>query len=86
MTRQMLAGIRVGNIEELTRRIYQYFDEVNMIPVPYRWSYQLDDIDLAKEDVSQIVYEVVNHKAAAPADSGKRAPVPRHRTRNHKDI
>ncbi len=86
MTRQMLAGIRVGNIEELTRRIYQYFDEVNMIPVPYRWSYQLDDIDLAKEDVSQIVYEVVNHKAAAPADSGKRAPAPRKHMRKHKDI
>ncbi len=86
MTRQMLAGIRVENKEELTHRIYQYFDEINQIPVPYRWSYQLDDIDLTKEDVSQIVYEVVNHKAAAPADSSKRAPVPRKRTRNRKDI
>ncbi len=58
MTKQMLNGIRVSGKEELADRIYKYFDEINQVPVPYRWSYNLDDIDLEKEDISQIVYEV----------------------------
>ena len=37
----------------------------------------INDIDLAKEDISQIVYEVVNHKAANACDKDKRAPKPR---------
>jgi len=37
MTRQMLTGIRVGSREELAERIYKYFDEVNAVPVPYKW-------------------------------------------------
>ena len=37
MTRQMLTGIRVGSKEELAERIYKYFDEVNAVPVPYKW-------------------------------------------------
>ncbi len=51
----------------------------------YRWSYGLDDIDLAKEDISQIVYEVVNHKAANACDKDKRAPKPRTRKRHGQD-
>ena len=77
LTKQMLNGIRVSGKEELESRIYQYFDEINQVPVPYHWSYNLDDIDLAKEDISRIVYEVVNHKAANACDKDKRAPKPR---------
>lgn len=29
MTKQMLRGIRVNSKEELSERIYRYFDEVN---------------------------------------------------------
>lgn len=77
----MLSGIRVSSKEELADRMYKYFDEINQVPVPYRWSYNLDDIDLEKEDISQIVYEVVNHKAASQENKDKRAPKPR--TRKH---
>ena len=74
MTRQMLAGIRVNSKEELTERIYKYFEEINTVPIPYKWKYKMDTIDLEKEDVSKIVYEVVNAKAASPENKGKRAP------------
>ena len=79
MTKQMLNGIRVTGKEELESRIYKYFEEINEVPVPYHWTYNLDDIDLKKEDVSQIVYEVVNHKAARVEDQDKRAPKPKTR-------
>ena len=79
MTKQMLNGIRVTSKEELESRIYKYFEEINEVPVPYHWSYNLDDIDLEKEDISQIVYEVVNHKAARAEDQDKRAPTPKTR-------
>lgn len=79
LTKQMLVGIRVSSREELEERIYQYFTEINEVPVPYHWSYKLADIDLEKEDISQIVYEVVNHKAARACDKDKRAPKPRKR-------
>lgn len=45
MTKQMLDGIRVTSREELESRIYKYFDEINEVPIPYHWSYRLDDID-----------------------------------------
>lgn len=73
----MLNGIRVSSKKELAERIYKYFDEINQVPVPYHWSYNLDDIDLEKEDISQIVYEVVNQKAASQENKDKRAPKPR---------
>lgn len=85
-TKQMLGGIRVTSIKELESRIYKYFDEINEVPIPYHWSYKLDDIDLAKEDISQIVYEVVNHKAANVCDKDKRAPMPRTRKRRAQDM
>ena len=85
LTKQMLNGIRVSSKEELESRIYQYFDEINKVPVPYHWSYKLDDIDLAQEDISQIVYEVVNHKAANVCDKDKRAPKPRKRNYTGQD-
>lgn len=74
MTRQMLTGIRVKSKEDLEQRIYHYFEEINAVPVPYKWKYKMDTIDLEKEDVSKIVYEVVNAKAASPENKGKRAP------------
>ncbi len=76
MTKQMLNGIRVSDKDELAERMYKYFDDVNQVPVPYRWSKKLDDIDLEKEDISQIVYEVVNHRAASRKNKDKRAPKP----------
>lgn len=74
MTRQMLAGIRVNSKEELKERILKYFEEINAVPVPYKWKHKMDTIDLGKEDISKIVYEVVNAKAASPDNKDKRAP------------
>ena len=85
MTRQMLTGIRVGSKEELAERIYKYFDEVNAVPVPYKWKYKMDTIEPEKEDVSKIVYEVVNAKAASVENKGKRAPEIKKRKRKNQD-
>ena len=49
MTKQMLRGIRVKSKEELTKRIYQYFAEVNEEPVVFHWKYKLDDLDVSEE-------------------------------------
>jgi len=49
MTRQMLRGIRVKTKDELTQRIYQYFNEANEEPVVFHWKYNLDDIDVSEE-------------------------------------
>ena len=43
MTRQMLRGIRVSSKDELAKRIYLYFDEVNEDPVVFRWTYKMKD-------------------------------------------
>lgn len=45
MTKQMLKGIRVASKEELSERIYQYFDEINAEPVVYHWTYKLGEIE-----------------------------------------
>lgn len=79
MTRQMLIGIRVESKDELKERIYQYFDEINAIPVPYKWKYKMETINLDEENIDDIVYEVVNTKAASSENQGKRAPAPRKR-------
>lgn len=44
MTKQMLKGMRVKSKQELTDRIYQYFDEINKEPVVFHWTYKLDEI------------------------------------------
>lgn len=85
MTKQMLQGIRVSGTEELKHRIYLYFEEINKVPVPYHWTYKLDDIDIEKEDINKIVYEVVNRKATKPDDRDKRAPEPIKRKRKNKE-
>ncbi|MDE7431000.1 MAG: transposase [Lachnospiraceae bacterium] len=43
MTRQMLKGIQVSSKQELVNRIYQYFDEINEIPMVYHWKYHMDE-------------------------------------------
>mgnify|MGYP002747349319 FL=1 len=48
MTKQMLKGIRVESKEELERRIYLYFNEVNREPFVYRWSYKMDEISVVE--------------------------------------
>ncbi len=47
--RQMLTGIRVETKSELEERIYQYFDEINSFPVPYKWKYKMETIDLESQ-------------------------------------
>ena len=84
MTRQMLTGIRVATKEDLEMRIYKYFDEINSIPVPYKWKYKMDTINLDEEDISKIIYEVVNAKAAKPEDKDKHAPIPTKRKKTSK--
>lgn len=44
MTKQMLKGIRVNSKEELSKRIYLYFDEINAEPIVYHWTYKMDEI------------------------------------------
>ena len=72
----MLGGIRVETKKELEKRIYRYFDEINKEPVSYKWTYKMDIIDLSKEDIDSIVYEVVNAKAASAESKDKKAPKP----------
>lgn len=74
MTKQMLKEIRVKTKDELVARIYQYFDEINKEPIPYKWTYKMESIDLSKENIDSIVYEVVNSKAASPENRKKKAP------------
>lgn len=45
MTKQMLKGIRVNSKEELSERIYRYFDEINVNPIVYHWTYKMDEIN-----------------------------------------
>ena len=47
-TKQMLRGIRVKIKEELAKRIYLYFDEINQEPVVYHWTYKLDEISVSE--------------------------------------
>ena len=85
MTRQMLKGIRVDSKEELKERILKYFEEINAVPVPYKWKYKMDTIDLEKEDINELVYEVVNAKAAGPDNKDKRAPEKKKRKSQKQD-
>lgn len=43
-SRVCLHGIRVNSKEELSERIYKYFDEINKQPVIYRWKYKMDEL------------------------------------------
>lgn len=48
MTKQMLRGIRVKSKDELSERIYLYFNEVNEEPVVFHWKYNLKDVDVSE--------------------------------------
>jgi transposase len=50
MTKQMLKGIRVSSKEELSERIYRYFDEINADPIVYHWTYKMDEVDAGKSE------------------------------------
>jgi len=43
MTRSLLRGIRVATKQELIDRIHQYFQEINVDPVIFRWKYKMDE-------------------------------------------
>mgnify|MGYP003303887146 CR=1 FL=1 len=57
-------------------KVYQ---KINAIPVPYKWKYKMETINLEEENIDNIVYEVVNAKAASSENQGKRAPATRKR-------
>ncbi len=44
MTRSMLRGIRVSSKIELIERIGQYLDEINEMPVIFKWKYKMDEM------------------------------------------
>lgn len=44
MTRSVLREIRVASREELRTRILAYLDMVNAMPVPFRWTWGLDEL------------------------------------------
>ena len=44
MTRSFLRGIRVSSKKELKERILKYFDELNQMPVVFKWKYKMDEI------------------------------------------
>ena len=48
LTKRMLNGIRVSSKEEPEKRIYKYFKDINVLSIPYHWSYKLDDITIGK--------------------------------------
>ena len=75
MIHQMLTDIRVASKNELKTRIYKYFEKINSVPIPYKWKHKMDTINLEDEDINQIIYEVVNAKAANPENKSKRAPI-----------
>ena len=84
LARQMPGGIRVSSKKELEERILLYFDEVNEVPMPHRWTWGLVDIDLGAEDVDAIPLEVADHKACRPKDGGSARRSPRGRRRRAK--
>jgi len=44
MARSFLRGIRVSSKEELKERILKYIDELNQMPVVFKWKYKMDEI------------------------------------------
>jgi transposase len=46
MAKSMLRGIRVASKDELKERILRYLQEINQIPVVFRWRYGLESISL----------------------------------------
>ncbi len=46
MARTMLRGIRVASKKELTERIKKYTEEVNSVPVVFKWKYKMDSLSV----------------------------------------
>ncbi len=44
MTRSMLRGIRVSDKNELVERICQYLDDINEMPMIFKWKYKMDEM------------------------------------------
>ncbi|MDY6966374.1 MAG: IS630 family transposase [Halobacteriota archaeon] len=44
MTGSLLIGMRVSSKEELHERINRYFDEINKMPVIFKWKYKMDEM------------------------------------------
>jgi len=44
MTRSLLRGIQVSSKEELRQRIGQYYDDLNKMPVIFKWKYKMDQM------------------------------------------
>lgn len=59
--------------------LLKVYQKINAIPVPYKWKYKMETINLEEENIDNIVYEVVNEKAASSENQGKRAPATRKR-------
>jgi len=43
-TRSFLRGIRVNSIDELKDRLEKYINEINEMPVVFKWKYKMDEI------------------------------------------
>jgi len=39
-----MRGIRVSSKNELIERMSQYFDEINEMPVIFKWKYKMDEM------------------------------------------
>ena len=50
LSRTVLRQIRVSSAEALRQRIFQYLDEINQSPKPFRWKYKLDTLDNSVTD------------------------------------
>ncbi|MBR3674469.1 MAG: transposase, partial [Clostridia bacterium] len=48
-TKQMLRGVRVASQEELQKRLYKYFEEINADLVVYHWNWKLEEIDVSAD-------------------------------------
>lgn len=44
MARSFLRGIRVSGVRELIKRIELFIDEVNKMPVVFRWKYKMSEV------------------------------------------
>jgi hypothetical protein len=49
-------GIRVESKEELARRIYLWFGEVNRVPVVHRWRCRMEEIDASEKPKISLAY------------------------------
>lgn len=46
MTRSFLRSIRVDTVDELKERMNKYLDEINEMPVVFKWKYKMDEITI----------------------------------------